>query len=48
MDTRSAFVLSLVDGQSGVDAIVAMSGMARSEVEELLQRLVRLGLIARP
>lgn len=48
IDTRAAFVLSLVDGQNSVDAIVDMSGMSADEVNSILARLVRLGLITVP
>lgn len=46
IDTRSAFVLALVDGQNMVDAIVDMAGMPEDEVRAILARLARLGLIA--
>lgn len=45
LGAREAFVLSLVDGQSGVPAIVDMSGMPEEEVRGILDRLGRLGLI---
>ncbi len=48
IDTRAAFVLSLVDGRNTVDAIVDMSGMVEGEVKAILARLSRLGLIALP
>jgi len=48
IDTRAAFVLSLVDGRNTVDAIVDMSGMLEDEVKAILDRLARLGLISRP
>jgi hypothetical protein len=48
IDTRSAFVLSLVDGRNSVDAIVDMSGMVADEVKSILARLARLGLITLP
>ena len=48
IDTRAAFVLSLVDGRNTVDAIVDMSGMLEDEVKAILERLARLGLISLP
>jgi len=48
IDTRSAFVLSLVDGRNTVDAIVDMAGMPGEEVKAILERLARLGLIQLP
>lgn len=48
IDTRAAFVLSLVDGRNTVPAIVDMSGMVEDEVKAILERVARLGLIALP
>jgi hypothetical protein len=48
IDTRSAFVLSLVDGRNTVNAIVDMAGMPEDEVKSILERLARLGLIQLP
>lgn len=48
LDSRSAFVLSLVDGTSSVPAIVDASGLAEDEVIGILARLTRLGLISVP
>jgi hypothetical protein len=48
IDTRAAFVLSLVDGRNTVDAIIDMSGMLEDEVKTILGRLARLGLISLP
>lgn len=48
IDTRSAFVLSLVDGRNSYDAIIDMAGMPEDEVKAILERLARLGLIALP
>lgn len=48
IDSRSAFVLSLVDGRNTVSAIVDMSGMPEDEVKAILARLARLGLISLP
>jgi hypothetical protein len=48
IDSREAFVLSLVDGRNTVDAIVDMSGMSADEVNAILARLARLGLISLP
>lgn len=46
IDTRAAFVLSLVDGRNTTSAIVDMSGMREDEVKAILDRLARLGLIS--
>lgn len=48
IDTRTAFILSLVDGTNTTDAIVDMSGMLDAEVKPILERLARLGLISLP
>jgi hypothetical protein len=48
IDTRAAFVLSLVDGRNAVEALVDMSGMPDEEVRAILARLARLGLISLP
>jgi hypothetical protein len=48
IDTRTAFVLSLVDGRNSVEAIIDMSGMRADEVNTILARLGRLGLITLP
>lgn len=48
IDTRAAFVLSLVDGRNTVDAIIDMAGMPEDEVRAILGRVARLGLISLP
>jgi hypothetical protein len=48
IDSRTAFVLSLVDGTSDVPAIVDAAGMPADEVIGILARLARLGLISVP
>lgn len=48
IDTRSAFVLSLVDGQNTVESLLDMAGMPEAEVRAILDRLARLGLISLP
>jgi hypothetical protein len=48
IDTRAAFVLSLVDGRNTVEALVDMAGMPEEEVRGILSRLARLGLISLP
>lgn len=48
IDTRAAFVLSLVDGRNTATAIVDASGMLEDEVKAILERLARLGLISLP
>ncbi len=46
MDHRAGFILSLVDGDSGVETIVDVSGMPREDVLHILQQLLDAGLIA--
>lgn len=48
IDSRTAFVLSLVDGTTDVPAIVDATGMPADEVIGILARLARLGLISVP
>ena len=48
IDSRTAFVLSVVDGHSDVPAIVDATGMPEDEVIGILARLARLGLIQVP
>lgn len=48
IDTRAAFILSLIDGRNSTAAIVDMSGMPEAEVKGILERLARLGLITLP
>lgn len=48
IDSRAAFVLSLVDGRNTVEAVVDMAGMPEDEVRDTLARLARLGLISLP
>jgi hypothetical protein len=48
IDSRSAFVLSHVDGASDVAAIVDATGMPQDEVIATHARLARLGLITVP
>jgi hypothetical protein len=45
LDSRSAFVVSLVDGRCTVEMILDMAGMPADEAVEILHRLVRLGVI---
>jgi hypothetical protein len=47
IDSRSAFVLSLVDGRNTVESLIDMAGMPEPEVRAILARLERLGLISR-
>jgi hypothetical protein len=46
MDHRAGFVLSLVDGVSGVEAILDVCGMPRDEAMRILQELIDVGAIA--
>ena len=48
IDTRSAFVMSLVDGRNTVESLIDMAGMPEAEVRAILDRLARLGLISLP
>jgi hypothetical protein len=48
IDQRAAFLLSLVDGHSNMDAIIAAAGMPESEVRTTFARLARLGLVSLP
>lgn len=48
IDSRAAFVLSLIDGRNTVEALVDMSAMPEDEVRGMLARLARLGLISLP
>jgi hypothetical protein len=45
LDSRSAFILSLVDGRCTVEMILDMSGMNEDETMDLLQKLMRLGVL---
>lgn len=46
IDHRDAFVISLLDGKMSVPAIVDVSGMPEAEIVTILERLVRLGIVA--
>jgi hypothetical protein len=46
IDPRDAFVLSLIDGTSNVDAIVDISGMTSADIAAILERLAGLGIVA--
>ena len=48
IDSRDAFVLSLVDGNTSVAQIVDASGMPRADVAAILDRLVQLGIVVLP
>jgi hypothetical protein len=48
LDTRSAFILSLIDGVNDIESLVDVSGMSAGDVQAILQRLARLGLISLP
>jgi hypothetical protein len=48
IDSRTAFLLSMIDGQNTVETLADVTGMARDEVSALLERLTRLGLIEIP
>lgn len=46
IDARDAFVLQLLDGRTSVEEVVDVSGIARRDVDDIVARLVRLGLVA--
>ncbi len=48
IDSRDAFVLSLVDGKMSISAIVDMAGMPPGDVAAILDRLARLGILSLP
>jgi hypothetical protein len=45
IDSRSAFVLSLIDGRNTVDSLIDTAAMPEAELRTILARLERLGLI---
>lgn len=46
VDSRDAFLISLVDGRTPFPAIVDASGMPDADVKAILERLACLGLVA--
>jgi hypothetical protein len=46
LDHRAGFILSLVDGVSGVDTVLDLCGMPRIEALSILQKLIDVGAIA--
>lgn len=46
IDSRDAYVLSLVDGKLSVPAIVDIAGMPEREIVAILERLARLGIVS--
>jgi hypothetical protein len=46
LDHRDAFVLSLIDGTTSVHALVDLAGMPEADFTAILDRLVRLGIVA--
>ena len=46
LDTREAFILQLIDGQTTVSELVDISGLALEELDRILARLIRLGIVA--
>jgi hypothetical protein len=48
IDSRAAFLLSMIDGQNSVDALVDATGMNKQEVDTILERCARLGLVELP
>ena len=47
IDSRHAFLLQLIDGRSTMTELVDASGFREEEVEAIVARLERLGIIAR-
>lgn len=45
LDSRTAYLLSLVDGQCSVETIIDICEMNREEALDLLARLLQLGAI---
>jgi hypothetical protein len=48
IDSRDAFVLSLIDGKMTVPQIVDVSGMPHKQLAAIVERLVQLGIVAFP
>lgn len=46
LDSQSAYVLSLVDGNTTIDALADITGMTPEGVTQIIDRLQRLGLVA--
>jgi hypothetical protein len=46
IDHRDAFVISLVDGQTPMQALVDVSGLPEADVVRILERLARLGIVS--
>ena len=46
IDHRAGFLLAHIDGVTSVQGLVDVTGMPENEVEEILERLRRLGIVA--
>ena len=46
IDARHAFVLSLIDGKTTIPDLADVAGIAESDVDAIVARLVRLGIVA--
>lgn len=46
LDTQSAYLLSLIDGQTTVDGLADITGYPVERVTQILERLERLGFVA--
>jgi hypothetical protein len=46
LDARDGFVLQLIDGKTTMSELVDASGIAADDLERLVARLVRLGIVA--
>ena len=45
LDHRAGFLLANVDGETGVQALVDLSGLPKDEVLAILRRLVKMGVV---
>jgi hypothetical protein len=48
IDSRAAFLLSMIDGNNTVESLVDATGMSAQEVRTTLERCARLGLVELP
>ena len=48
IDSRAAFLLSMIDGSNTIESLVDATGMTSDEVRTTLERCARLGLVELP
>ncbi len=48
IDSRAAFLLSMIDGNNTIESLVDATGMSPEEVRSTLERCARLGLVELP